>query len=244
MPHTLGTTDPAGTHTLQVIAKANRFNEWMYNTIRPFLKGEVLEIGSGIGNISEFAIRDGLSLTLSDINPEYQQVLTKKFAAVPTIKGIVSMDLQHPSFRDQYRNEEGKYDSVFYLNVIEHLEDDIAAVANSHFLLKKGGNLIVLAPAYQWLYSPIDKELGHKRRYTAKRLKAVFPSSQFSILHQQYFNAIGITGWFVFGKLFRKKLIGSGEMSVFNRLVPLFKLADQLSFKKTGLSVIVAAQKK
>jgi SAM-dependent methyltransferase len=239
-----GHIDPAGTHTLQVIASANRFNEWMYNTIRPFLKGEILEIGSGIGNISQFAIREGLSITLSDINPEYQQLLIEKFSAYSNVKGVRSMDLQHPSFTEHYQHEKEKYDTVFYLNVIEHLEHDAVAVKNSHFLLKKGGNLIILAPAYNWLYCKIDKELGHYRRYTLKRLSSLFPSSRFSILHQQYFNVPGITGWFLFGKLLRKKQIDSGEMSVFNRLVPLFKLADTLCFKKIGLSAIVIAQKK
>ena len=239
-----GHIDPAGTHTLQVIAKANRFNEWMYTTIRPFLKGEILEIGSGIGNISQFAIREGLFITLSDINPQYQQLLTEKFSAQSNVKGVYSMDLQHPSFTDQYQHEKEKYDTVFYLNVIEHLEHDAVAIANSHFLLKKGGNLIILAPAYNWLYCRIDKELGHHRRYTLKRLASLFPSSRFSILQQQYFNVIGITGWFLFGKLLGKKQIDSGEMSVFNRLVPLFKLADRICFKKTGLSAIVIAQKK
>jgi SAM-dependent methyltransferase len=222
-----GNIDPAGIHTLQVIAGASRFNEWMYTTIRPFLKGEILEIGSGIGNISQFAIREGLSITLSDINPGYQQLLTGKFSSYNNVQ-----------------EEKEKYDTVFYLNVIEHLEHDSIAVKNSHFLLKKGGNLIILAPAYNWLYCRIDKELGHHRRYTLKTLRSLFPSSRFSILQQQYFNVIGITGWFLFGKLFGKKQIDSGEMSVFNRLVPLFKLADKLFFKKTGLSAIVIAQKK
>jgi SAM-dependent methyltransferase len=236
--------DPLGTHTLQVIAKANRFNEWIYNTIHPFLKGEILEIGSGIGNISRYAIRNGMNITLSDINPEYQQALIKEFTDHDNVRDILSLDLQHPSFTEHYHQQKEKYDTVFYLNVIEHLKDDALAVKNSSFLLRKGGNLVILAPAYQWLFCDIDRQLGHQRRYTRKTMSALFPPSLFSILHQQYFNAAGIAGWLLFGKIFRKKQLDSGEMSVFNQLVPLFKLADQLSFKKTGLSVIAIAQKK
>ena len=74
-------TDPAGVFTLITIGRANRFNEWMYDTIHPYLKGEILELGSGMANISNFAIRDELSITLSDINDSYREFLQEKFAA-------------------------------------------------------------------------------------------------------------------------------------------------------------------
>jgi 2-polyprenyl-3-methyl-5-hydroxy-6-metoxy-1,4-benzoquinol methylase len=237
-----GHIDPAGIKTLQTIAKANHFNEWMYDTIQPFLKGDILEIGSGIGNISAFVLRDQFSLTLSDINPEYQGYLQKKFTG--QAKEIIAIDLQHPSFANEYYLLKEKYDSIFLLNVIEHLADDRAAIENCRFLLKKDGQLIVLAPAYSWLYCGFDKELGHYRRYTAKNLSAIFSTDQFSVLKKQYFNFCGIGGWLLFGKLLRKKLIGGSEMSAFNKLVPLFKLADRIIFNKAGLSAIVAARKK
>ena len=63
--------DPVGLHTLNVIAKANRFNRWMYDQIKPHLKGEILEIGSGIGNISKLVIESNHFITLSDYSKEY-----------------------------------------------------------------------------------------------------------------------------------------------------------------------------
>jgi SAM-dependent methyltransferase len=242
--NTITQTDPAGVFTLITIGRASRFNEWMYDTIHPYLKGEILELGTGMANISNFAIRDELSITLSDVDASYREFLNEKFAAFPNVKGILRIDLQHPSFATEYSSLEGKFDTVFLLNVIEHLKDDQAAIANCHFLLKKGGNLIVLAPAWPSLYCRFDKELGHYRRYTAKSLSTIFPPSQFTRLHKQYFNAAGIAGWFLFGKLLKRKLIGSEEMSVFNRFVPLFKLIDRISLKKLGLSAIFIAQKK
>jgi hypothetical protein len=62
-------------------------------------------------------------------------------------------------------------------------------------------------------------------------------------VHRQYFNFIGIAGWFFFGKLLNRKMIGSGEMSAFNKLVPVFKIADQITLKKAGLSVITIGKK-
>ncbi len=111
-----------GTLTLQTLQKASAFNKWMYETIKPFLYGEVLEIGSGLGNISQYVIQDNFNLTLSDINTEYCEILTDTFRHCPTMKGILMIDLQHPDFFTQYKELKEKFDSVFLLNVIEHLE--------------------------------------------------------------------------------------------------------------------------
>jgi 2-polyprenyl-3-methyl-5-hydroxy-6-metoxy-1,4-benzoquinol methylase len=71
--------DPIGKHTLKIISGATRFNHWMYSEIKPLLKGNILEIGSGIGNISRHIIKDGFPVTLSDYNPEYyRQTYFKK----------------------------------------------------------------------------------------------------------------------------------------------------------------------
>jgi len=236
--------DPVGANTLEVIARADKFNRWMYETIRPFLKGEILEIGSGIGNISKFAIADKHNITLSDYSPEYKQTLKKNFGHLSNVRDVLSIDLQHPDFFSVYRELQERFDTVFLLNVIEHLQDDTAAVEYCRFLLKPGGHLIVLAPAYQSLYCKFDKELGHFRRYTLKKLGQVIGSQAFELIHKQYFNTIGIFGWFIFGKIMNRKMIGSGEMSVFNSLQPVFKVVDNLTFHKAGLSAIVIGKKK
>ena len=235
--------DATGLHTLEVISKADRFNSWMYETIRPFLKGEVLEIGSGIGNISRLLVDDGFHVTLSDFDPAYCLRLKERFAAKPNVSEIISIDLQHKQFETTYQSYQGKFDTVFLLNVLEHLEDDKAAIKNCSYLLKKGGTLIILVPAYQWLYCRFDKELGHFRRYTVNNLMALFKTSGFEVLKDQYFNFFGLPGWFVFGKLLGRPMIGAGEMNLYNRLVPLFRVADKLLFNKAGLSVIVIGQK-
>lgn len=237
------TFDPTGTHTLQIIAKADSFNKWMYETIRPYIKGEILEIGSGIGNISKFVVSNGSSLTLSDYNPEYQRFLKENFSRFPNVRAVLSIDLQHPDFFNHYSTLKEKFDSVFLLNVIEHLEDDAIAVENCRFLLKKEGHLIILAPAYPFLFCRFDKELGHYRRYTMKKISSIFPQQSFKIVQTQYFNFIGIAGWLLFGKLLKRKMIGSGEMSAFNKLVPLLKMADHITFKKVGLSLIAIGKK-
>ena len=238
------TKDPVGLHTLKVIAKANRFNTWMYDQFKHQLKGEILEIGSGIGNISKLVIEEGHFITLSDYNEEYCEVLKNNFQHYTNVKGIISIDLLHPDFDNRYSVYHEKFDSIFLLNVIEHIKDDGLAVKNCQFLLKPNGHLILLAPAYSWLYSSFDKQLGHFRRYSLQLLKDLLKKNNFYILSGSYFNFVGIAGWLVFGKILHEKMLKRGEMVAFDKIVPLAKSIDRIFGKKIGLSIIVTGIKK
>ena len=192
--------DPVGLHTLQAISKAGHFNKWVYSTIRPYLKSDILEIGSGIGNISAFIIQDSFYITLSDYNTEYCEFLKKKYQQHRNVREILSIDLQDTNFTKTYAFLRNKFNSIYLVNVIEHLRDDMIAIENCKFLLQDGGNLIVLAPSYPFLYSRLDKELGHFRRYTITGLQALFENQKLLVVHKQYFNFWGIIGWIIFGK--------------------------------------------
>lgn len=235
--------DPEGAETLEVFSKADHFNRWMYDQIKGFLFGNILEIGSGTGNISHFVVQDHHNIVLSDYNIEYYLLLKEKFSKNSAVKSILQIDLLDPDFEGKYSFLKEEFDSIFLLNVIEHIEDDYKAVANINYLLKKKGNLIMLAPAYDWLYSRFDKELKHYRRYTPTTLKSLVKNNGFTSISCKHFNAMGIVGWLFFSKLLNKKLIGAKEMTAFNSLVPLIKVFDKLLCRKVGLSVIVNGTK-
>ncbi len=236
--------DIIGSDTLAIIASADKFNEWMYQTIKPYLVSDILEIGSGIGNISKFVINDKYRISLSDYNLAYQEHLIQTFGQLDNVSAIYNIDLQRKDFKKAYSHLEGKFNCIFLLNVIEHLGDDTLAVDFCHFLLKKEGNLITLAPSYQWLFCNLDKNLGHYRRYTIKTLSKTFSSDNFIIKKKFYFNAVGVLGWFFSGKILRQQKLKKKEFKLFNKLVPVFKLADKILNKSIGLSTVVIGQKK
>ena len=235
---TIKEIDLEGLETLSVIEKADRFNEWMYNTIAPHCKGKILEIGSGIGNISKFFIDNNREIVLSDLRDNYCEILKKKFK-----NPVIKIDLVSENFDSDYADLIGTFDSVFALNVVEHIKDDIQAIANCKKLLKEGGNLIILVPAYQFLFNNFDVELEHFRRYTQKSLKNIIVKNGLEVKKLFSFNLIGILGWYVSGNVLKKKTIPEGQMGLFNLLVPIFKLADFVTFRKVGLSVICVSNK-
>lgn len=227
--------DQEGLETLNAIEKANKFNRWMYSAIRPSCNGKILEIGSGIGNISHFFFEDNSDITLSDIRQNYCDKLRNKF---PHAK-VLNFDLVSSDFDEEMKEYFGFFDSIFALNVLEHIENDEVALRNARKLLRNGGTLVILVPAYQKLYNRFDKELMHFRRYTASSLSTVFKKAGFSVDGNKYFNFIGIFGWLLSGSIQKNKTIPGDQMRIFNACVPAFKLFDNLIFNKIGLSVIV-----
>lgn len=235
--------DAVGKATLDAVSRAGKFNYWMYQQVKPYLKGNVLEVGSGTGNISSFIAADGFNTVLSDIQPAYADLLTRKFSDTSSIKGVLQIDMQDPQFTTRYASLKGSFDAICMLNVIEHLSDDRIAVANCRFLLKDKGHLILLAPAYSFLFCQLDRNLGHFRRYTTRSLAKVCADNGFTILQQRYFNIAGIAGWLVSGKILGSVQLQPGQMKLFDNLMPLVKLADAMCLNRAGLSAIVAAQK-
>ena len=200
---------------------------------------KVLEIGCGIGNISEFFIRDNFNIFLSDLRDNYIEIVKNKFS-----NEVFKIDLVDVDFDTKHKDLIGTFDTVFALNVVEHIKDDHKAIENCKKLLKNQGHLIILVPAYQALFNNFDVELEHYRRYTQKSLKQLIKANQLNIIKTFSFNVIGILGWFVSGSILKKKTIPEGQMGLFNTLVPVFKLADILTLKKIGLSVICISVKK
>lgn len=236
-------SDEIGFETLDSIAQANRFNEWMYKTISGGMEGKILEIGSGIGNISEYFVRDGFKISVSDMRAEYCSFLQNKFKDRENFQAVYQIDIVDPYFDSKHKDLFCKFDAVFALNIIEHVENDDLAIKNCLKFLKKGGRLVILVPAFMSLYNSFDEGLGHYRRYNRRMLEELFLNNRLTILDSTYFNFAGVLGWWFSGNILKKKTIPSGQMRLYNSLVWAFKIADFFLHRIIGLSVIVKGRK-
>lgn len=232
--------DQEGLDILDVISAATKFNKWIYDTVSPFCNGKILEIGSGLGNISTFFIQEKKDITLSDIRGNYRSALEKNFDLKED--SVHNIDIAHPDFRNTYPTLLNSFNSVFALNVVEHIENDELAIQNMYQLLKPGGEMCILVPAYQSLYNDIDHSLEHFRRYNKKSLSKLM-GKYAPVKKAFYFNATGIFAWWFSGKILRQKTIPAGEMKLYNTFVPVFKIVDKFSLNRLGLSVICVVKK-
>ncbi len=233
-----------GTETLEVISEADNFNRWMYETIRPLCRGSILEVGSGIGNISQFFINDGFDITLSDFENSYFPRLKKKFENKPNLRDIHRIDFSITNMEEKFPELVGTFDTVFALNVVEHIEDHRQALQNANLMLKPGGRVVILVPAFQQLYNSFDEQLGHYRRYTARSLRQLLEETGFHVVHSRYFNFIAILGWTYSGSILKKRIIPKGQMKLYDTLVSLWRIIDYFVSRFAGVSVIQVGIKK
>jgi SAM-dependent methyltransferase len=236
--------DPeAGLETLEIFSHTDLFNRWMFDTLSPYCRGHVLEIGSGIGNLSALLLEKFDRVSLSDIRGDYCETLCRRFSAHRHLGKVHRMDLGEPAWDATYPELSGKFDSILTANVVEHIRDDVQAISNCHRLLAPGGRLVVLVPAYEFLYNSFDELLGHYRRYTRKSLSALLEKGGFRLVDTRYFNAVGVLGWWFSGVVLGKKKLPGGQLAVYNKLVPLIRLADLVTMNRIGLSIVAVGEK-
>jgi SAM-dependent methyltransferase len=227
--------DPAGAETLERLAGARRYNRWMFERIRPWIGDHVLEIGSGIGSVSEFLL-DRARLVVTDTQPYYLERLRKRFGGRANVEVA---ELYLPTVDGSLAAE--RFDTVVCANVLEHVEDDRGSLAIMRSLLEPRGRLVLLVPALPALYGTLDRELGHHRRYTSAELKAKFREAGFRMHHLEYFNLAGVPGWWLTGRVLRRTLVPSGSLRVFDALVPLFRMERLLPWR-VGQSLIAIGE--
>lgn len=225
---------------LKMMMKQKNFNNWQYNTIKPYLKGDILETGSGCGTFSEKIVKDFRGkIYLTENDKFFIGKLKKRFKS-KRVKVIYS-DLNNEKNIKEIENE---FDSVVCLNVLEHVENDILALNSMRKLLRSGGNLILLVPAHKSLYSPIDRALGHYRRYSKEELEEKTEKAGFKTKKAFWFNMLAIPGRLVSGNMLKNKELDSFSLSVFNKLVPLFSFIEsKILFNSIGISRVLILEK-
>jgi SAM-dependent methyltransferase len=228
--------DAVGATTLERLADAQAFNRWMFERIAPWIGERVLEVGSGIGNISRFLVGRPC-VVLTDTEPTYRRQLADRFAATSGVR-VAALTLPDvpPDLADQ------RFDTIVCLNVLEHIEHDRAALVAMRGLLAPGGRLVLLVPALPALYGTLDESLGHYRRYTRPLLRERYAECGLTLRRLEYFNLVGIPGWWLVGRVLRRPLIPTGSLKVYNWLVPLARL-ERLVPWRIGQSLIAIGER-
>lgn len=229
--------DEYGSHILHSLEKAQNFNRWMAEAIAPHVGARVLEIGAGIGNITSWLLPRDCYLA-SDINPHYLDYLRNLALGKPYLE-VDRIDLQDPKCFEPWV---GRFDTVVCLNVLEHVPDPLLALRNMHDALQPGGRLVLYVPQGQNLYSSLDEVLGHRVRYDRKSLAEELRSTGFELEHMRDFNHFGVPGWFLNGKILKRRHFSRSQLKIFNMLVPAIRRVDS-AIPGRGLGIIAVSRK-
>ena len=229
-----------GQETLNRISHMVKFNQWMFEIIEPGIGNKIIEVGCGIGNITEFLLTEKTQVIATDISDNYLDSVNNKFRENQNFQ-TEKWDISQPP-SDMLR--EFKADTVVCLNVLEHVGNDIDALKNINSTLTPNGRLMLLVPAYQWLYGTLDKELEHYKRYVYKDLKRILEVSGFEVEKHLYMNLAGIPGWWLSGKILKRKILPNNLLTIYHKMVSFFKLVEKITGQRVGLSIIAFARKK
>ncbi len=229
--------DEYGSQILHSLERAQSFNRWMAESIAPYVGARVLEIGAGIGNITSWLLPRDFYVA-SDINPHYLDYLRNLSLGKPYLE-VTHIDLEEP--RD-FAPWAGRFDTVVCLNVLEHVGDPLVALRNIHDALESGGRAILYVPQGQQRYSSLDEVLGHRCRYSKESLSEELRSTGFEVETLCDFNHFGVPGWFLNGKLLRRRHFSRVQLKIFNTLVPLIRRMDR-AFPWSGLGIIAVARR-
>ena len=211
--------DEYGSQILARLSRAPRFNAWMADTIRPYCGTQVLEIGSGVGNLTQKLI-PRRKYVVSDINPLYLDMLARLRIDRPYLSA------KYTDVTDLASFPAGEFDTVICLNVVEHVEDDAGALRNLRTALRDGGRAIVLVPQGLWNFGTLDEVLGHKRRYDQAGLRALAVRCGFEVRALLEFNRVGTIAWYLNGRILRRRTFGLFQILLLNALTPLLRLVD------------------
>jgi SAM-dependent methyltransferase len=217
-------------YSLDRMAEADRYNAWLLERARPYLGTRVLEIGAGIGTFTG-VLAEGSEVVA--VEPDAALVPSLR-AAAPTAQIVEGeIDAAPP----------GPYDSIVCFNVLEHIPDHAASLAQFNERLRAGGHLLLLVPAHPFLYGTLDRAFEHERRYGKRALQSLLRAAGFDLVALRRVNPVGALGWFVSSRILGREELPAGALRLYDRLVPVLRLLDRVELP-VGLSLWAVARRR
>jgi SAM-dependent methyltransferase len=222
---------------LRAFSLTHNYNRWIYEIYKPFLGKRVLEVGCGIGNMSQYLSKSCDQLIGIDTSSSFLNHLKIDSPELELHKFDITQD-EVLSLADR------GIDTVVCINVLEHIENDERALKNMFHILSPGGYVLLFVPALNFLYGSMDRQVGHYRRYSRKELMEKVEKAGFTVEKCFYSNMLGSVGWFINGRILRRKNFPILQPLIFDKLIPLLSFFEQLIKPWFGMTVMLIARKK
>ena len=219
-----------GTDNLEIMEDAVNYNNFLVSLIEKEAKfgDKIVDFGAGIGTFAKALHKTGYQVHC--IEPDGQQLLKILESGLTASPNLTCLD-------------NSSVDLIYTLNVLEHIDDDTSVLKLFYDKIKPGGRLLIYVPAFQILYSKMDRNVGHIRRYTRAELLHKVNAAGFTIRKNEYVDSAGFFASLLF-KLFGNDdgSINKKALIIYDRyLFPLSRMAD-FAFKKLfGKNVFLLA---
>jgi len=230
--------DEYGSRMIFELEHSRRLSHWIGRTLRPYVGNRVLEVDAGIGTLTNQLIPRDIYLAC-DTNPHYIRYLESYSYGKPYLH-VLGVDVESS---EQLSGLNEGFDTALMLNVLERLTNDSVALKNIGLALQPGGRLVVVVSQNPKLSGTLDGILGRRRRYTRAGLEKLLVESGFRIEKIFDFNRGCVPGWWLNGKVLRRRKFSRVQLKIVDALMPLLSRIDRI-WPWGGLSVVGVAIKK
>jgi hypothetical protein len=216
---------------LETLEQAQNYNRWIVSLVLPHLGDDPVELGSGLGYQTSLLLASGVPcVTLSEPTAEAVEELEQRYAHDPRVRCRV-IDMADPPT--------GAHSAAYAINVLEHVPDDVGALARTKALLRNDGKVIVFVPAFSIGMSRFDREIGHYRRYTRSSLRHAFVAAGLEPEIVRYVNAPGLLAWILWMRLLRKRPATGRALTFWDRrIVPVTQTLERRRAPPFGQSLL------
>jgi SAM-dependent methyltransferase len=224
---------------LERMSKAKNYCSWQGRLVCRELGRRVVEVGCGVGNFTHMLLGCEAVLAM-DVEPECIERLKERYPSQPNLQTVVC----ELTSSDVFALKGFRADSCVCLNVLEHIEADCQALERMAAILEPGGVIVLFVPAFPALYGPIDRNLGHYRRYTRDSLRAVAHDAGLRIRKMHYVNSAGFFGWWTNARIAKREVQSEFQIEVFDRyIVPVLSRMEEWVRPPFGQSLFAVFQK-
>lgn len=233
--------DYTGRDNLEVMASAKNYNDFLKSLVDNQIRRinsqknkkvnlSVLDFGAGSGTYADLISQDHVSIDCLEPDIQLNQVLKRK--GYKTYKNVNSLPTE-------------KYDIIYSFNVFEHIEDDLGNAASLLESLKPGGSLIIYVPAFQILFSSMDKKVGHFRRYRLSRLAQIVSRNKLKTLQLTYCDPAGYFAALAYRFIGNSKGdISAKSVGIYDKLIfPISRSIEPATKRFFGKNALLIATK-
>lgn len=220
---------------------ADAYNRWVADQFLPFVGRRVLEVGCGIGNLSQFWA-DRETLVGIDTEPECVLKCAERFRDRPNVQ-VTCDRVGAPDWVQRWSRH--RFDTLIAVNVLEHIRDDLGTLRGWRDIVAAGGggHLGLFVPAFEFAFTAFDKRYGHYRRYTKETLRDKMLDAGLDIEVLRYFNMPGLLVWWLHFGVLGRMSTSSGQVGLYGKLiVPLLRQLEARFNPPFGNSIIAIAK--
>jgi SAM-dependent methyltransferase len=233
-PATLAESTVLQSAVLEGLRSAINHNRWLLALSDPWLGDDPLEVGSGLGEAAALWAANGRTVTASEADPVRLTQLRERFDGHPRVR---VRELAVPI------RENADHSAVVALNVLEHIEDDVAALGDFARLVRPGGRIVLIVPAFEQAMSNFDRKIGHYRRYRVSTMTAALRQAGLRPVKVHYVNSIGLLGWMLLVKALDGAPREGVPLKIYDRFfVPVLRRVEGRVRVPFGQSVFAVAE--